>query len=599
MSVTGTTDQIRRGPAGRKLVAIVYADMVGYSRLIGLDDIGTLERLRALRANVLDPAIAAHGGRIVQTGGDSLLIVFDSIDGAVRYAVQMQREIPLHDGGCPGDRLIRFRVGINIGDAIADGSDLHGEAVNVAVRLEAECSPGAICVTQAVRDHMQGRSDLTFEALGALSLKNIAQPVEAFMLRPDAAASRLPSDLGNLYSPRLSGKPSIAVLPFTNMSGDPEQGYFSDGLADDIITELSRSASLLVISGHSSFSYRGQSVDVKRVARELGVRYIVEGSVRRVVNRVRVNAKLVDAEAGNHIWAERYDRAVEDVFAVQDEIVLAVTAAISPLVDDAEQRRAIRKHPESLSAWEAYQRGRSHMRKFDAAENAKARTFFERAIALNPGFAPAYSALALTCHYEGSRFAGRPLREANEEAQLWALKAVEVDPGDADAQIMLANVTHLMGDREAARERASRALASAQVSAWSIGTAAGIWLSDGRSAEARDLFFTAMRLSPRDPLVPGFLRLISMSYYFEGDFLKAAEAAKRAVAFQPDNPMGYKWLATSLGQLGRADEAREALYKAMGAPDTFDLYVRERPPWFRVEDYELMLDGLRKAGWAG
>ncbi len=274
MSVTNTSDQLGRSPGGRKLIAVMYADMLGYSRLIALDDIGTLERLRALRRDVIDPAIDEHGGRIVQTGGDSLLVTFDSIDGAVRCAVKMQQQIPIRDGDQPSDRAIRFRIGINIGDAIADGTDLHGDVVNIAVRLEAMCPPGAICVTRAVRDHVRGRIDLVFEALGALSLKNIPDPVEAFVLKPDSAAAPQSALHGRTDSLPLPGKPSIAVLAFTNMSGDIEQEYFSDGIADDIITELSRSRSLFVIARNSSFTYKGRAVDVKQVARELGVRYV-------------------------------------------------------------------------------------------------------------------------------------------------------------------------------------------------------------------------------------------------------------------------------------------------------------------------------------
>jgi adenylate cyclase len=313
--MTDPTKPHERPPDRRKLIAVVYADMVGYSRLIGLDDAGTLERLRTLRCNLIDPAIDEHGGRIVQTGGDSLLIVFDSVDRAVRCAVKVQQQVPIHDADQPPDRAVRFRIGINIGDAIADGTDLHGDAVNVAARLQAECPPGGICVTRQVRDHVQGRLDLAFEALGPLNLKNIAQPVEAFVVRLDGPVPKSVerSLVHNTGEPLpLPGKPSIAVLAFTNMSGDPDQEYFSDGIADDIITELSRSRSLFVIARNSSFAYRGRSVDVRRIARELGVRYVLEGSVRRHNVRVRVTAQLIDAIVGNEIWAERYDRDVQE-----------------------------------------------------------------------------------------------------------------------------------------------------------------------------------------------------------------------------------------------------------------------------------------------
>jgi adenylate cyclase len=313
VSASGSSDPIGRPPGRSKLIAVLYADMVGYSRLIGLDDAGTVDRLRTLRREVIDPSVDEHGGKIVQTGGDSLLIVFDSIDGAVRCAVKIQQQVPMQDSDQPADRTIRFRVGINLGDAIADGTDLHGDAVNVAARLQAECPPGGICVTRAVRDHVRDRLDLAFEELGSLNLKNIARPVEAFVMRVDRAATP-PKSAGPLARADVLSPPdkaSIAVLAFTNMSRDLDQEYFSDGIADDIITELSRSRSLFVIARNSSFTYKGRAVDVKQVARELGVRYVVEGSVRRSGSCIRVTAQLIDAETGNNMWAERYDRALD------------------------------------------------------------------------------------------------------------------------------------------------------------------------------------------------------------------------------------------------------------------------------------------------
>jgi adenylate cyclase len=605
MPETKAADPTGRSSGGRKLIAVVHTDMVGYSRLIGFDDVGTLERLRALRRALIDPTITENGGRIVNTGGDSLLMVFDSIEGAVRCAVKVQQQVRAYDGEEPPDRAIRFRVGVNVGDVIPDGTDIHGDVVNVAARLQAECPPGGICVSRAVRDHVQDRLNLAFEELGALDLKNINRPVEAFVLKLDRAMAptisrdRLLVQNTSEALP-LPDKPSIAVLAFTNMSGGLDQEYFSDGIADDIITELSRSRSLFVIARNSSFTYKGHAVDVKQVARELGVRYVVEGSVRRSGDRIRVTAQLIDATTGNHIWAERYDRNVNDVFAVQDEITVAVTTGINPAVDEAERRRALRKQPESLTAWEAYQRGLWHVGKFDLAENERAKAFFRRAIELDAVFAPAYSALALACHFEGSRFATRSLDEATKEAVLCAHKAVAIDPADADAQAVLATATMWTGDRVAAWERASQALARNQNSPWAIGQMAGIALHNGYPAKARDLLFTALRRSPRDPHNSFVLRQITMSYYFERDYTGAAEAAKRALALDPDNPMPYRWLAASLGQLGQTDEAREALQKAIEvSPRTFDVYVRDRPLWFRPVDHGLMLDGLRKAGWQG
>ncbi len=379
---------------------MVYADMVGYSRLIGLDDVGTLARLQTLRSSVFDPAIAEHGGRIVQTGGDSLLIVFDSIEGAVQCAVKVQQQVPDHNEGYAPDSAIRFRIGIDIGDAIADGTDLHGDGVIIAARLQAECPPGGVCVSRGVRDHVHDRLDLAFDALGSLDLKNIARPVEAFVLRTAAAA-----DISNSARTLLIGntaknlplpdRPSIAVLAFTNMSGDQEQEYFSDGIADDIITELSRVRWLFVIARNSSFVYKGNAIDVKRIGRELGVRYVLEGSVRRGGQRVRVNAQLIDAETGSHVWADRYDRDLTDVFAVQDGITLAVTGAIRPAVANAEQRRVLREPPTNLRAWESYQRGIWHLSRWRPEDLPQAREFFNRALELDPMLASAHTGLAI------------------------------------------------------------------------------------------------------------------------------------------------------------------------------------------------------------
>jgi adenylate cyclase len=311
MAPTKASDSTGNPPDRRKLIAVVHMDMAGYSRLIGLDDAGTLQRLRKLRGELIDPVIEAHGGKIVQTGGDSLLVVFDSIDGAVRCAVKVQQQLPIHDGDQPPDRAIRFRVGIDLGDAIADGTDLHGDAVNVAARLQAECSPGGICVSRSVRDHVHGRLDLAFDDLGALNLKNIARPIEAFVLRAVATAGTVQSverslvhDTGEALP--LPDKPSIAVLPFTNMSGDPEQEYFADGMVEEIITALSRIRWLFVIARNSSFTYKGKAIDVKQVGRELGVRYVLEGSVRKGGEKVRITGQLIDSLTGAHLWAERH-----------------------------------------------------------------------------------------------------------------------------------------------------------------------------------------------------------------------------------------------------------------------------------------------------
>ena len=597
-------------PAGkpqdrRKLVAVVYADMVGYSRLIGLDDAGTLERLRSLRTTLIGPAVEEHDGKIVQTGGDSLLIVFDSIDGAVRCAVKVQQRTPVHDRGQPPDRTIRFRVGINIGDAIADGTDLHGDAVNIAARLQAECPPGGICVTRAVRDHMRGQAALDFEELGPLKLKNIDRSVEAFVLRLDAATTTPKSIERSLVHNTgealpAPDKPSIAVLAFTNMSGDPEQEYFSDGVAEDIITELSRSRSLFVIARNSSFTYKGRAIDVKLVAHELGVRYVLEGSVRRSGSRIRVTTQLIDAETGNHIWAERYDRALEDVFAVQDEIMIAVTRAIRPAVVDAEQQRALRKPPGSLGAWEAYHRGSWHLSRRRLEDVPRAHEFFNRALELDPTLAAAHTGLAALYTREGDFFGTRPLAEALALAMDEARSAFDLDPTDANAHAVLAYTLGGIGDRAGGFDHVERALSMNPNCVPAYHAKGWLLLFSGRPAEGREMILSAMRLDPRSAANVAFRGQIAISHYFEHDYESAVAVASRLLADRPDHPWGYRWLAAALGQLDRTDEAGVALGKAIDiAPGVFEAYVRHRVLWYRQEDYDHMLDGLRKAGWQG
>jgi adenylate cyclase len=395
-------------------------------------------------------------------------------------------------------------------------------------------------------------------------------------------------------------KPSIAVLAFTNMSGDPDQEYFSDGIADDIITELSRSRSLFVIARNSSFTYKGRTVDVKQIARELGVRYVVEGSVRRAAARVRVNAQLIDAETGNHIWADRYDRALEDVFAVQDEITEALTTAINPAVADAELRRALRKPPGNLGAWEACQRGLWHARKATAADNKEALDFFQRATELDPTFASPHAMLA---YYYGWGFASGsilPVSEISKVAENHARRAIQLDPDDPTALAALSWLSMCDGNSRAALERAEHAISVAPSDAVAWQAKARILSFSGRPNEGRVASKTALRLSPHGPANWIISLNLVISYFFERDYSAAIDVAQRMILEYPGLTAPYRWLAAARGQLGQTDVAREALCKAIEvSPESFDFYVHGRPPWFRPVDHGHMLDGLRKAGWEG
>jgi adenylate cyclase len=611
MPESSRPDPARSPPDRRKLIAVVYADMVGYSRLIGLDDAGTLQRLRSLRSNVIDPAIEEHNGRIVQTGGDSLLIVFDSIAGAMRCSVQIQQQVPTHDGDQPPDRPIRFRIGINIGDAIADGTDLHGDAVNVAARLQAECPPGDICVTRAVRDHVQDRLDLTFEELGALNLKNIARPVEAFVVRADRnpAASNpivrpiLNDDRGALPLP---DKPSIAVLAFTNMSGDPAQEFFSDGIADGIIAMLAQSHSLFVIARNSSFSYKGRAIDIKRVAHELGVRYVLEGSVRRGGDRVRVNAELIDAASGNNLWTERYNRDVSDVFEVQDEIAEAVAIAIEPEVARIERHRAIRRPPGNLSAWEAYQRGLWHMARVGAAENEAAEHSLRHAIALDPNLVRAHAWLSIVISSSFVLYQRRNLKEVLDDAYPAAQRAVFLDPSDALAHIGIGTCHMMRGDRDGAmaEARQARGISPNLAGAHSLLGIAMIY--SGQPREGIEHVREGMRLDPHYPIRHMRLLYMAIAYYFLGEYHASIDAANEGLRSYPNHPLMTRFLAAALGQVGRLGEGKVALQHAVAfnpgpfaAVGSFDEYASKYSPWIRREDYAHMLDGLRKAGLEG
>jgi adenylate cyclase len=396
----------------------------------------------------------------------------------------------------------------------------------------------------------------------------------------------------------LPDKPSIAVLAFTNMSGDPEQEYFSDGIADDIITELSRCHSLFVIARNSSFTYKGRAVDIKQVARELGVRYVLEGSVRRRGGQVRVVVQLIDADPGNHIWAERYDRPLQDVFAMQDEITVAIATAIQPAVAEAEVRRVLRKPPENLGAWELYQRGLWHLGKSNPTDNEHAQEFFHRAIALDAMFGRAQAALAASLFIEPA-YGSRPMLDGTMSARVWAQRACEADPSDAEAQATLAQTLVLLeGNYDAAFDRIAVALASNSNSFWANAVEGSALIFSGRPKEGRAALLRAERLSPHDPSGAYFLNGLIISHYFERDYAEAAARARRIIARFPEYPLPYRWLAAALGQLGQIDEAHETVKKALAlSPQAFTSHVHRRPPWFRPEDHEHMLDGLRKAGW--
>src|SRR5712692_8085616 len=374
------------GPARveRRLAAILAADVAGYSRLIEADEEGTLGRLRELRAEIIDPRIAEHRGRIVKTTGDGLLVEFASVVDALRCAVGMQAALAESNAPTPPDHRIAFRIGINMGDIVVEDGDIFGDGVNVAARLEGLAEPGGICVSARVQEDSAGRLDLAFEDIGEQQLKNIARPVRVYRIRLDRTSP--PAARPALALP---DKPSIAVLPFTNMGGDPEQEYFADGMVEEIITALSRLRWLFVIARNSSFAYKGRAVDVKQVGRELGVRYVLEGSVRKSANRVRITGQLIDSATGAHIWTDRFDGALDDIFELQDEVASRVVGAIEPKLRQSEIERTARKPTESLDAYDLYLRALAQFHKYTEESMREVIALLTRALAIDPSYAPA------------------------------------------------------------------------------------------------------------------------------------------------------------------------------------------------------------------
>ena len=413
----------------RRLAAILAADVVGYSRLIRADEEGTLAALKALRADLIDPKIAQHHGRIVNLMGDGMLAEFASVVDAVRAAVETQRAVTEHNSALPEDRRIEFRVGINLGDVVIDGDDIHGDGVNVAARLEGLSEPGGICISGKVYEEVRDRIDLAFEDLGEREVKNIDRPVRAWRWLAEVAslANAPPTSSATIALP---DKPSIAVLPFDNMSRDPEQEYFADGMTEDIITGLSKFGYLFVIARNSTFTYKGQAIDIRTVAGDLGVRYVLEGSIRRDGARVRVTSQLIDADTGNHLWAERYDRALVDIFDVQDEVTAAIVGAIAPEIDQAEFDRAKRKPPESLDAWGLIQKGLAQYGSGELDDLESAISFFDAAREADPNFAEASAIAAHARLRTAFHFPQQNKASMVAEADRLLQTALRQDPGN-------------------------------------------------------------------------------------------------------------------------------------------------------------------------
>ncbi|MFQ5954413.1 MAG: tetratricopeptide repeat protein [Kiloniellales bacterium] len=581
----------------RRLTAILAADVVGYSRLMEADEAGTHERLKTHRQQSIDPEIAEHHGRIVKLMGDGALVEFASVVDAVRCASKIQAAMVDRNAGVPEDRRIEFRIGINLGDVIVEGDDIYGEGVNVAARLQELAEPGCVCISGVVYEQVQGKLDLAFEDLGQQTVKNIAKPVRVYRLNPGAVAAAGKAGPESPPALELPDKPSIAVLPFVNMSGDPEQEFFADGIAEDLITALSRFRWFFVISRNSSFTYKGMAVDVKRVARELGVRYMLEGSVRRAANRVRITAQLIDAIGDRHVWAERYDRELDDIFAVQDEITGNIVASVAPEFLSAEMQRAFRRTGPDLDAWERAMQARWHLGKYTKEANETGRRLLAEAIAVDPKMAQAYSELAVThvfdIVYRWSEDASRSRAAAADAAR----QAVSLDGGDALAHAVLGFVLTWSREYDDAIDTLNRAIELNPNLAAAHGYLGVVYGLMGDYEAAVEAANRAIRLSPRDYSKTIWLAAKGIAAFITGRYDEVVQVAGSMLRENPRLVSAYRQRAASLAHLGRENEARRDIEDLLRLlPGLTVSQVRTQIPIKEPEAMERWLDGLRKAG---
>ena len=555
----------------RRLAAVLCADVAGYSRLMGVDEEGTLATLKLHRRELIDPSFAAHRGRIVKTTGDGVLVEFASVVDAVRCAVDIQRGMAGRNADIPAERQIRFRIGINLGDIMVDDGDIFGDGVNVAARLQELAEPGGIYISSAVREQVGGKVELAYTDLGEHNLKNIARPVHVYRVGLSPGAGEA-APLQGRSAPPVADRPSIVVLPFANMSGDADQDYFADGMVEDIITGLARIKWLFVIARNTSFVYKGRAVDVKQVGRELGVRYVLEGSVRKAGNRVRITAQLIEAASGAHLWAERYDRALDDVFALQDEITLSVVGAIEPSLRSAEVERVKRKRPENLDAYDLVLRALPLAYAAMPDEADKALRLLERALSLEPDYAMAH-AMAAWCH-EQRFMRGAHAADEREAGLRHAHAALAAGAEDANvlglAGFVIALLEH---DLVTAREAFERALAlsPSNAAALGFGSVALVWAGEGE--RAIEWAERALRLSPYDPLRYTPLNALAIAHFLAGRFETSADAVRRAIQVNPRFSLLYVMLAASLVRLGRVAEAKAAAERVLALEPGFSTQV--------------------------
>jgi TolB-like protein/class 3 adenylate cyclase len=585
----------------RRLAAVLAADVAGYSRLMGADEVGTLNALKAHRREVVDPAIAAHKGRIVKTTGDGMLIEFASAVDAVTCAMSIQEKMAERNGASSGPHVV-FRVGINVGDIIIDGDDIFGDGVNVAARVENECEPGGVYLAANAFEQIRGKTQFTFDDLGERALKNIDRPVRVYAAKSrDQFGTVAPVAMTSAPDAKkplpLPDKPSIAVLPFQNMSGDPEQEYFTDGMVEDIITALSRFKALFVIARNSSFTYKGKAVDIKQVGRELGVRYVLEGSVRKAGGKVRITGQLIEATTGAHLWADRFDGPVDDIFALQDKVTSSVVAAIAPRLEQAEIHRSERKPTESLDAIDLYYRAIHSLHRVTREGYEDALRLARQAISLDPNFAAVYG-LILDCYVKQAVSGWKTIEDVAAEGKQYALRALEVGADDAYALARAANFFgNILKDGGTADVIVDQALAVNPnlAEAWRQRG----WISAyvGQHEPAIEQFNYAMRLNPLDPQI--YIAECGLAYanFFLRRFEIGLSWATKSLARQNSYPPAPRSAMVCYAMLGRIADAQMMLARMRETGDDLTISrAKVRMPYQRQEDYDLWIEAFRLAG---
>ena len=580
----------------RRLAAILAADVVGYSRLMGADEAGTLTALRALLKDLIEPTLQRHHGRIVKLMGDGVLAEFASVVDAVSAAVEIQEAVPQQSAHQAAERRIALRIGVNIGDVAVEDGDLFGDGVNIAARLQEIAEPNGVTVSDDAYRQLGGRLDLPFEDSGEKTLKNIRQPVRIWVWSQNTTKSVAP---GPDQSPTLSDKPSIAVLPFANLSGDPEQEFFADGLTEDLITALSHWRTFPVIARNSTFTYKGASVDIRRVSEEMGARYIVEGSVRKSGNRIRVAVQLIEGSTGHHLWAENLDRELKDMFELQDELTRRIAAIIMPQLEQKDVSARAFGSEQNLDAWGLLHKALTLICEFHSEGYAEARALLERAIEIDPRYARAYAWLAYSYNHDVVAGAAKYSEELWKKAAAAARQSIELDELDGFAHFVMGLIYFRVGQHDLAlseQQRATELNPSLAMAHLQLGQ---VLAQSGRTEEGIPILEKGLQLSPRDPRLWNALDVTANAYLTAGDYERAAELARGSIQRRPDNAMAHLYLAVALGQLDRTGEAQSEMATALDIdPEVVQRHESIRPQKF-PKDGENFLDGLRKAGWEG